>query len=202
MRRRHTALAFVLLLLAAGTLPAMAGGNANFLLGNRIAGDKDFWGSRQDQMVAGILVDFGKEGWPIHLCLASMGSSSEENGITGSVDEYALGVMKVWEPRSAIRPFVGAGLAAVTVSFITDTGSGDLVRHDTTSAFYVDGGVFWRTGRRFNIGAGVRFMTQARIEIQGVRGDANYSQFHVLAGWGWPRREKGTDAASPPGGAP
>ena len=74
--------------------------------------------------------------------------------------------------------------------FSTDVGGADLVQHDTTSAFYVDGGVFWRTGKRFNIGLGTRVMTLARGEIEGVRGDANYVQFHALAGFGWPRREK------------
>jgi len=187
---RHITAAIATILFVAGASPALAGGNANFLVGARNAGDKDFWGSDQDQTVAGVIVDFGKEGWPIHICLANMDSSSDDNGDGGQISEYDLGVMKVWEPHGAIRPYLGGGIAALTASFVIDVGSGDLVLHDTTSALYVDGGVFWRTGKRFNIGLGVRFMTQASVEIQGVRGDADYSQFHILAGFGWPRREK------------
>jgi hypothetical protein len=189
--RRFPAAALLLLALIVCAAPTLAGGNANFLIGARSVGDEDFWGDNQDQGVAGVMVDFGKEGWPIHIALANMDSGSESGDVTGSVSEYALGVMKVWEPQGKIvRPYVGGGVAAVTMSFSVDTGGGDFILHDTTSAFYVDGGVFWRTGKRFNIGLGARLMTQARGEIQGVRGDADYVQFHALAGFGWPRREK------------
>lgn len=194
---RHRALVLTALLIAAGTLPAIAGGNANFLLGHRSVGDEDFWGEDQDQTVAGIMVDFGREGWPIHLCLATMDSSSSDgSSVTRQVSEFALGVIKVWEPQSAVRPYLGGGLAAVSASFVIDVANGHLVQDDTTSGFYVDGGVFWRTGERFNIGLGARFMTQAKIELEGVRGEADYSQFHLMLGWGWPRREKSTPAAA------
>lgn len=195
--RRYLAVVLTAFLVAAGTLPALAGGNANFLLGVRNAGSEEFWGDDQDQDAVGVMVDFGRAGWPIHICLADMHSSSGDESHSGEVSERSIGVMKLWEPESSIRPYVGAGLAALTASFVDDVGLGDLVQHDSTSAFYIDGGVFWRTGERFNIGFGVRFMTQAGIEIQGVRGDANYAQAHILAGFGWPRRERRTPAPPP-----
>ena len=61
----------------------------------------------------GVLVDFGKENWPIHIALASMDSTSESSDVTGTVSELALGVTKVWEPQRIVRPYVGAGVAAV-----------------------------------------------------------------------------------------
>lgn len=121
------------------------------------------------------------------------------------MSEYAIGVVKVWEPKGAIRPFVGGGVAAVRAILTEDAVTVELVRHDTTSAFYLDGGVFWRTGRRFNIGLGTRLMSLARMEIGGTRFDANYLQVHVLAGFGWPRREKSPAPTSPtadPGASP
>jgi hypothetical protein len=57
-------------------------------------------------------------------------------------------------------------------------------------AFYLDGGVFWRTGKRFNIGAGVRFLTGASLDIGNESADPDYLQLHVMAGFGWPRRER------------
>lgn len=191
MRRSRPArpvLAAILFVL--GIAPALAGGNANFLLGPRNASDGDFWGEEDDQMVAGIMVDFGREGWPIHICLSNMDSISDDDGVTGQISEYAVGVMKVWEPRSSIRPYVGGGIALVQAAFVIDVSAGELVQHDSTSGFYVDGGVFWRTGKRFNIGFGARFMTQASVDIEGFEGDADYAQVHLLAGWGWPRRER------------
>lgn len=195
MRRPHVVV-ITALLLAAGALPAMAGGNANFLLGARSAGDEEFWGDEQDQSVAGIMVDFGYEGWPIHICLANMDSSSDNDDNDATISEYSVGVLKVWEGKGTIRPYVGGGVAALTASFSTDVGIGDLVQHDSTGGLYIDGGVFWRTGARFNIGLGVRVMTLADVEIQGVRGDADYTQIHILAGWGWPRRDR--SAPTPP----
>ncbi|HKQ98806.1 MAG TPA: hypothetical protein VJV75_13090 [Candidatus Polarisedimenticolia bacterium] len=197
MRRRHLVV-FVISLLAAGALPALAGGNANFLLGARSAGSEEFWGDEQDQSVAGIMVDFGYEGWPIHLCLSNMDSSSDNEDNDGSISEIAIGVLKVWEGKGTIRPYVGGGVANVIASFSTDVGFGDLVQHDSTGGLYIDAGVFWRTGKRFNVGIGARLMTLADVEIQGVRGDADYTQVHILAGWGWPRRERA--AAAPPAG--
>ena len=188
--RKPLSAALVVLIAGVCGAPALAGGNANFLVGGRSVGDEDFWGDNQDQTASGVIVDFGKQGWPIHIALANIDSSSESSDVTGTVSEISIGIMKVWEPQGTTRPYVGTGVAAVRAVFTDDVGGGDLVLHDTTSAFYVDAGVFWRTGRRFNIGLGTRFMTQARVEIQGIRGDANYVQFHALAGFGWPRREK------------
>lgn len=184
---------------AAGSVPACASGNANFLVGGRSA-DKDFFGRNDDQGVAGVMVDFGKESWPIHLCLSNMSSGSDEGGRKAGIEECAVGVMKIWEPKKggAFRPFAGAGAAAVTAAFVTDVGEANLVESDSAPAFYVDGGVFWRTGRRFNIGAGVRFLTSADLEIGNATGDANYFQFHVMAGFGWPRRQKVAPVPPPP----
>jgi hypothetical protein len=70
---KHRLAAFaVVLLSAAGTIPAYASGNANFLIGWRQLGDQDFWKPDDGQSVAGVMVDFGKDRWPIHLCLANM----------------------------------------------------------------------------------------------------------------------------------
>lgn len=196
----HDRRVVVLLVLLAilGARPAVAGGNANFLLGSRTLGDEEFWGRDQDQTAAGVIVDFGRQGWPIHIALSNMDSSScGDCSQHSAVSEYAIGIVKVWEPKGTIRPFVGAGAAAVRAIFSEEAGGADLVRHDTTSAFYFDGGVFWRTGRRFNIGLGTRLMSLARMEIGGTRFDANYLQVHALAGFGWPRREKPAVMSAP-----
>jgi hypothetical protein len=192
--------ALLALLFALGTGRAFADGNANFLIGTRHLADDDFWWS-DNQTVAGVMVDFGKAGWPIHLSLSNMSSSHSPSWGTEAIDEYAFGVMKVWEPKSAIRPFVGAGVAAVRASVSIHQNGGQFFLDDTSPGFYLDSGVFWRTGRRFNIGFGARLMTLTNIEFQGTRGNADYLQLHVLAGWGWPRRERQLPA-SPPSEAP
>lgn len=188
--RRHV-LVLTLMLCAAGSLPALASGNADFLVGGRST-SHDFWGQKDEQGVAGVMVDFGKDSWPIHLCLSTMSSGSDQGPGTGGINEFALGIMKIWEVRKGgiFRPYAGAGLAAVTASFTTDLGNDEtLVQHDGAAAVYADAGVLWRTGKRFNIGAGMRFLASDSIEIAGDTGDASYLQFHVMAGFGWPRRQ-------------
>jgi len=188
--RRLFVPASIVLLSFAGAVPAVAGGNANFVLGPRSVGGHDFWRSEGHQSAAGVIVDFGKENWPIHIALADIDSTSGSDNFHAAVSERALGVMKVWEFQSAVRPYLGAGVALVRGSFTTETSTGDLVQDDSTVGYCFDGGVFWRTGRRFNIGFGARLMTGTGLEIQGVDGDADYHQYHILAGFGWPRREK------------
>lgn len=197
--RRLLVVTLAVLLCAAGRAPAFASGNADFLVGARHA-NHDFWGEKDDQGVAGVVVDFGEDAWPIHLCLSTMSSGSDEGPGSASISEYAVGVMKIWEPKKGgvFRPFAGAGVAAVSAAFVTDLGDADLVRHDSAAAFYVDGGVLWRTGERFNIGAGVRFLTSGDIAIGNATGDADYFQIHVLAGFGWPRRQKTAPVSPPP----
>jgi hypothetical protein len=179
------------LLCAAGSVPAFGSGNADFLAGWRSA-DKDFFGPNDDMGVAGVMVDYGKDSWPIHLCLSTMSSGSDDSGRKAGITEYAVGVMKIWEPKKGgvFRPFAGAGAAAVTAAFVTDLGEANLVETDSAPALYVDGGVLWRTGQRFNIGAGVRFLTSADLTIGDDTGDVRFFQFHVMAGFGWPRRQK------------
>jgi hypothetical protein len=191
---------FTLLLFAAGSVPAHADGNATFLTGGRRT-NHDFWGQKDDQGVGGVMVDFGKDSWPIHLCLSTMSSGSDKGAGSAGISEYSVGIMKVWEVRKGgvFRPYAGAGVAAVSAAFVTDLGGKEnLVRHDGAGALYADGGVLWRTGKRFNIGAGVRFLASDDIHIAGVTGDASYWQFHVMAGFGWPRRQKAAPPAPQP----
>jgi opacity protein-like surface antigen len=200
MSRQHHVLVLTLLLVAVGSVPAFASGNASFLTGGRST-SHDFWGQKDDQGVGGVMVDFGKDNWPIHLCLSTMSSGSDKGPGSAGLSEYAVGIMKIWEVRKGgiFRPYAGAGVAAVSAAFVTDLGGNeDLVQHDGAGALYADGGVLWRTGKRFNIGAGVRFLISDDIQIGNATGDADYVQFHVLAGFGWPRRQKAAPLPPPP----
>ncbi len=164
---------------------AMAGGNANFVLGGRTLEDEDFWEPVEKHSAFGVNVDFGGEGWPIRLMAGLHGSATEETelgfDLKASVAELTFGVAKIWEAGNA-HPFVGGGLASVTAEFEF----GGFTVDDTSPGFYLHGGVFWRLGSRFNLGGELRLLRGTEIDFFGFEGDADYAQAGLLLGWGWP----------------
>jgi len=165
--------------------PADAGGNANLVGGGRTMTDENDWMPFQDQTVGGITVDFGPASWPFNLEAGAQGSEKTESlfgtDVTGRVEEVSFGLNKTWN-MGRMHPYVGAGAAQVKATFE----SGSVSIDDSSAGFYVHGGIFWRLGRRFNIGFDVRGMGGTKISFFGFEGDANYTQGGLLLGWGWP----------------
>ena len=188
----------LLICLALGILatPALAGGNANFTFGARGL-DQDFWGGLDNQGVFGVTVDFGKEAWPIHLEVGAAGSGAQDKtrdpflpvqvDVTGGVGEVTFGVNKTWKPASGnYRPYIGGGVASVSVKTTIETTLGDVDDDDNSFGVYFHGGIFWRIGTRFNLGVDGRLMGGTSVTLFGEDGDANYGQVALLLGWGWP----------------
>ncbi len=171
--------------------PALAGGNANFVLGGRGL-DKDLWEPVNGQAVVGVAVDFGKKDWPIHLetgIQVSVGAEEDffvTSDVYGSVAELDFGVNKTWETKGPARPYIGGGLATVGASYTIEAPLGDIEDDDDSGGAYFHGGVFWRIGQRFNIGIDGRFLVGTKITLFGEEGDADYVQLGMVLGWGWP----------------
>lgn len=183
-------------LIALLATPALADGNANFLIGGRGL-DEDFWEPVDGQGVIGATVDFGGASWPINMEAGFYASAAEDElfdstlladvDVTGAVVEFCFGVNKTWKPQGNVRPFIGGGLSSVAAALDLDAGIfGDVDDDDSSLGAYVHGGVFWRIGSRFNIGLDARILTGTDIELFGVEGDADYFQLGMLLGWGWP----------------
>jgi hypothetical protein len=175
--------------MAAMATPALAGGNANFVLGSRGL-DKDFWEPVNGQFATGVTVDFGKQEWPIHLETGIMVSVGYEEDflaadITGSVSELFFGVNKTWE-KGVHRPFIGGGLSAVGASYEIDGPGGIIDDDDGAGGIYLHGGIYWRLKSRFNIGIDARLLLGTDVTLFGQEGDADYAQFGMVLGWGWP----------------
>ena len=190
----------IVLTLTALASPALAGGNANFVLGTRGL-DKDFWTPVNGQFVIGTMVDFGKQKWPVHLetgILVSVGAEEDFIGtsdVYGSVAEICFGVNKTWELKGPARPFIGGGLSSVGATYVIEVPGDDIDDNDSSGGVYFHGGVFWRLGRRFNIGIDGRILVGTHITLFGEDGDADYAQLGMVLGWGWPA---GTKPASTP----
>ena len=194
MRRNHH---FVIVLLAAGLLalsasgPARAEANINFFLGSKSL-DQDDWGTFDQQGAFGIQTTFGPNDWPIGIAIDAYGSADSENifvvgdvraDLVQATGGLNVGVRKIWKPRKA-RPFVGGGLAFVTADREFLLGALTVSDSDTAPGGWVDGGVFWRLGKRFNIGLEAR-VTRAEVQIGGADIQAGGFYFGILLGWGW-----------------
>jgi hypothetical protein len=177
----------LLLILGLLTAPAFAEGNANFVLGWRGL-NEDFWSPVDDQLMDGATADFGKENWPVHLAIGVYSSAAEKGewSVVAATFEASFGVLKVWNVAGNTHPFVGGGLSFVFAAAEVESGFGWSEDDDNSGAVYAQGGIFWRLGRRFNIGVDARLLTGSEIELFGEKGDADYFQFGLLLGFGWP----------------
>jgi len=195
MKRRLRSLA-VLVVIATVAGPVLAAGNANFLIGGR-ALDEDQWEPVDQHGVFGVTVDFGGADWPVHIEAGFYASADEETvfddtllleaDLTAAVAEFCFGVNKTFEPGEKIRPFIGGGLASVAADAELDSEIlGSVDDDDSSLAAYVHGGVFWRLGKRFNIGLDGRIVTGTDLTLFEEDIDADYVQLGLVLGFGWP----------------
>lgn len=193
MTRRIIRLRFVLallpFLLAAPVSAAFAGGDANILFGIKPL-DQDEWGPVEDQGALGAEVTFGREAWPIWIAIdyfATAGVQEDiqifgipSQDIVGSTVEFDLGVRKIWGKKKT-RPFLGGGVGLIGATLDLDIDDDS----DATAGLWINGGVFWRLGSRFNIGGTVRY-SDAEVTIFDQDVQAGGFTYGLLLGWGWP----------------
>ena len=177
--------------IAIAAAPVLAEGSANFLVGLRQL-DEELWDPLDQQGAFGVTVDFGGAEWPIHLETGFYGSGEQDlfidnftlqGDVSANVAELFLGVNKTWEPGGSIRPFVGGGLttASVNVEIL-----GNVEDDDSSLGAYVHGGVYWRLGKRFNLGLDARILTGTDLTVFDADVDVDYVQGGLILGFGWP----------------
>jgi hypothetical protein len=191
---------FVVLVGLCTVAPAMEV-NINFLLGGKGL-EEDDWGESaigvdaESQVAFGIETTFGGREWPVAIALDSVGSMHYEDLLVVSpvpatvelvqgTQEFDFGVRKIWKP-GAVRPFVGGGLGLMSARQEVYSGLGVLTLKDddTTLGFWVNGGVFWRLGPKFNIGVDLR-LSSGTVELFGQDVHTGGATFGLILGWGW-----------------
>ena len=174
--------------------PLLAGGNANFILGSRAMDDDRFWDTLDTQAVIGVSVDFGAESWPVNIALSVIGSGAEDRvpgllggniDITARVGELGVGANKTWGQGRTIRPFVSGGLVLVIADLEGRQGGVSVSDDGGGVGFFIDGGVFWRLGKRFNIGVDARIVLGTEVTLFQVKTDTDYAQLGLILGFGW-----------------
>ena len=205
MRTRGLLFSTIIVAAALVSAPALADGNVNFLIGERRL-QNDFW-DRTDlnrQGLFGMNFDYGDSTWPVRAMFGVHTSGvfdwNAGNDVPGFGDPQAfvaeLSAGAAWMPlQGRTRPYLGAGLSHVGAW--VDLFSED---YDSTFAYYVHGGVFWRLGSSFNFGFDVRTLQGADLRFNAgklglppseypngrVDVDANGTQISFAIGFGWP----------------
>jgi len=167
-------------------------GNLNFSVGGKVL-DKGDWEPVDEQAELGINVDFRSRSWPISIAVGLRASTDEEDDVVvqgvildseGSTKELRVGLCKIWEPTTSMRPFLGGGLAAISAE-IERSALGLTERdHDAGTGLWLNGGIYWTFGAGVNLGFEVGY-SQARISLFGEKSDAGGTHAGLLMGFTW-----------------
>lgn len=211
-RRGRRYVVVVLVVLAAAAAAARGETNLNFVLGKKFLDSED-WPTDDDQGALSLLSTFGSESWPVQIAIDVLASAASEDSfrisrpgieirgeeITQSTLELDVGVRKIWRTGRA-RPFVGGGLALIwgrqERSFFVppplDIEGNEGIpqpsvivsEEDEAPGLWLDGGIFWRLGRKFNLGLEARF-SSAELGFMFRDVQAGGVSLGLILGWGW-----------------
>lgn len=192
--------------------PVHAETNLNFVLGTKLL-DADDWRVGDNQGSIAFLSTFGSSSWPVQVAIDVLGSGSGStttfyplsgveirgNELVQSTFELDVGVRKIWRAGKA-RPFVGGGLAVIWgqqeeeifllppldyEGTVFDTFPPlVLSESDEAPGAWIDGGIFWRLGRMFNIGVEARY-SRAELSFGPRKVQAGGLNLGLILGWGW-----------------
>jgi hypothetical protein len=180
------------LFLAAMTASGAWAGDIHVLYGRRTVND-DF-DPVDEQRPHGVQWFFGKPGH-VALLLGYFKTNEEDNFIdllAGATREEArftelsAGFAKIWG-MSALRPYLGVGATWLKVKVersVVSTGSG-IDDDDSITTVYGNGGLILRLGKNVEVGADVRYVPRAKLNLFGSDVDGDYKQYSGFVGLGW-----------------
>jgi opacity protein-like surface antigen len=190
--------ALALPLLISAIPDAKASGNIDLFVGQKEL-DEDFGAGNdiQEQDFVGIMFDWGKETWPVHIALDFMTGSDDVDDddldvhLDGSTAEILLGVR--WYPAkesgSHWMPHLGGGLGLVSGEVSEDfpDASNDISFDDSKLGFWADAGLQYRFGEHFKIGARLKY-SKAKVDNPGgdvEEVEAGGFAYGIDGGWTW-----------------
>lgn len=217
MRIRHlaTGLLFIGSLSASpGTAFAATTGDLTFFAGQRDLYDEVWELFDLDKQIAlGVAFTLGSPNLPIFLDTGAHFSFDDstidgvdENGNSGELDldaflsEIYVGGLIAPLHGQTVSPYVGAGATVITAKIKVDSDiSGDLNGSETDTAFgyYARAGLDFNLGKRFMIGADVRYLGGAKLKYEGgFNVDADYLQYGLTMGFRWGGGDSASSASS------
>lgn len=153
---------------------------------------EDSWAPAQHEAEFGLIdFDFGKESWPMSLCIQLLLSYSPVvprlQGLLGDYSgtyECNLGIRKVFRPDGRIQPHMAAGVGILGTSTTTRIDRGVYYQEENSSAlgYWGNVGLYWIFSETNLAGLAVEY-SNGRITLSGQR--LNAGGTHVLCYFGW-----------------
>lgn len=169
-------------------------GNINLLLGSKTL-EEDDWEPLDSQAEFGVDFDFGMQTWPIHIDVAYLSSSDDQDfsgydpefgDITGNLEatttELRLGAKYIWDSWSTMRLYAAGGLSNIKGEFEVSAYGVSISEDDSAIGFYVTGGIYWTLAEHFNLGAELGY-SKATIELYDYEGEAGGTHALALVGY-------------------
>lgn len=161
-------------------------GNVNVFLGGK-ALDEDTWTPAEEQAEGGIQIDFRPRSWPVSLVIDLLGAYGEETlsgtKVESVTSELNIGVRKIWEQFTYVRPFIGGGISFIHGEFSVEA-LGNKVYEDDGAGLWFGGGVYWTLAKHFNIGLELKG-SAAEVTLFGIDANAGGGHFGMLVGGHW-----------------
>jgi len=168
-----------------------ATGNVNFVIGTKYTADDFSKCFDLDKRIElGISSDVKNENWPISIAFdylfsyadfeipaSTYGAKKEVSADLYSTEIY-LGVKKIFELNSSVRPFVGAGI--YTVSMYIHTSRDD--EYDFGIGIWAGLGVYVMLSKHLDAGFSWKW-SKAELNVFDQRVDAGGSHFNLMIGY-------------------
>jgi opacity protein-like surface antigen len=167
-------------------------GNINFFLGSKKLKSSD-WAPVEDHGQLGILVDFKQDTWPVSIAIDLLFSFEDEVvfdpffgafKLEAETTELNVGVRKIWDQFSIMRPYVGGGLAYINAELTASTFGVIASQDDSSLGYWLNGGIYWTLARSFNVGFDVRY-SRAKVTLFGTEVEAGGGHVGLLVGYHW-----------------
>lgn len=183
MKRSLTAIVLTLALFVTPFFigSACAGGNINFILGQKNLDSSD-WEPLDEQTEFGLMMDFKGAGMPLSIAADILVSYDDTSyygyNIEGETREFDFGIRKYFSITNQFSPYIGGGLALIRGEFSGPGGSDD----DNGFGIWFSGGARFTFNQIFNVGLDLRY-SKAEINLVGVDGEAGGTHFLLFAGF-------------------
>jgi len=171
-------------------------GNVNVFVGMKNL-DKDDWEPVEAQNEVGVEIDFRKKNWPVNIAIDILKSWREDISsiigpfgptdlkVNGYTTEFNIGIRKILDEFSSVRPFIGGGLSFIKAEMdVSIKNIGSASESDSGIGIWMGGGVYFTLGEHFNLGVEVKY-SDAKVTIAGVDTNAGGTHYGLLAGYHW-----------------
>jgi len=175
------------------------------LFGGMKSLDEDVWTPVDSQQELGLETSFGGSAWPVLIAVDYFHATDQADEgdlqLTGTTQEFAVGVRKVWARKRA-SPYLGGGANWIDAEVKTDAPpppppppgasffpvpdpeGGTTSESDSAVGLWMGGGVFWRLGPYVNLGLSAR-LSGAKVNIRNEDLQTGGLHAGVVLGFGW-----------------